>query len=39
MFITLKTLFTGASARAEDQIKDRFAIELIDQKSATPRPH
>ncbi len=32
MFQTLKTLFDGAQARAEDQLRDRFAIELIDQK-------
>lgn len=32
MFGTLKTLITGASARAEDQVRDRYAIELIDQK-------
>ena len=32
MFRTLKTLFDGAQARAEDQLRDRYAIELIDQK-------
>ena len=32
MFTTLKTLFVGANARAEDQIRDRFALDLIDQK-------
>lgn len=32
MFTTLKTLVIGANARAEEQVKDAFAIELIDQK-------
>ena len=32
MFATLKTLFAGAQARADDQVKDHYAIELIDQK-------
>ncbi|QFT97772.1 PspA/IM30 family protein [Roseovarius sp. THAF8] len=32
MFTTLKTLIAGANARAEEQVKDAFAIELIDQK-------
>ena len=32
MFATLRTLFDGASARAEDRVKDTFAVELIDQK-------
>lgn len=32
MFGTLKTLFVGASARAEDALRDTYAIELIDQK-------
>jgi len=32
MFSTLKTLFTGASARAEEQLRDTYSIELIDQK-------
>lgn len=32
MFRTLKTLMDGAQARADDQLRDRFAIELIDQK-------
>ena len=32
MFRTLKALFDGAQARAEDQLRDRYAIELIDQK-------
>lgn len=32
MFGTLKTLFTGANARAEEQLRDTFSIELIDQK-------
>ncbi|MCT4557887.1 MAG: PspA/IM30 family protein [Pelagimonas sp.] len=32
MFATLKTLVTGANARAEEQIRDHFCIELIDQK-------
>jgi len=32
MFGTLKTLMTGASARAEEQVRTRYSIELIDQK-------
>ena len=32
MFATLKTLFAGAQARADEQITDHFALELIDQK-------
>ena len=32
MFKTLTTLITGANARAEDRVRDTFAIELIDQK-------
>jgi phage shock protein A len=32
MFGTLKTLIAGGSARAEDTVRDAFAIELIDQK-------
>ena len=32
MFGTLKTLFIGASARAEDRVRDVYALELIDQK-------
>lgn len=32
MFSTLKTLITGANARAEEQLRDQFSIELIDQK-------
>jgi len=32
MFKTLETLFRGASARAEDAVTDRYAIELIDQR-------
>lgn len=32
MFGTLRTLVAGASARAEEQVRDQFAIELIDQK-------
>ncbi len=32
MFGTLKTLFIGASARAEDTMRDAYAPELIDQK-------
>jgi phage shock protein A len=32
MFGTLKTLITGANARAEEHVRDAFAIELIDQK-------
>ena len=32
MFTTLRTLFVGANARAEEHVRDVFAIELIDQK-------
>jgi phage shock protein A len=32
MFATLKTLFAGAQARADERIADHFSIELIDQK-------
>ena len=32
MLGTLRTLMTGANARAEARVKDAFAIELIDQK-------
>jgi phage shock protein A len=32
MFATMKTLFAGASARAESQLRDQYSIELIDQK-------
>ena len=32
MFRTFTTLITGANARAEDRVRDAFAIELIDQK-------
>ena len=32
MFRTLTTLFAGVNARAEDRVRDAFAIELIDQK-------
>lgn len=32
MFAVLKTLITGASARAEERVTDAFAIDLIEQK-------
>ncbi len=32
MFKTLATMINGQSARAEDRVRDAFAIELIDQK-------
>ncbi|WP_171173722.1 PspA/IM30 family protein [Ruegeria sp. HKCCD8929] len=32
MFGTLKTLIVGANARAEEQLRDTYSIELIDQK-------
>jgi len=32
MLGTFRTLFAGASARAEENLRDTFAIELIDQK-------
>ncbi len=32
MLTTLKVLFDGANARAEDRLKDTYAIELIEQR-------
>lgn len=32
MFNTIKTLILGANARAEETLRDTYAIELIDQK-------
>ncbi|WP_424939284.1 PspA/IM30 family protein [Aliiroseovarius sp. S253] len=32
MFRTLKTLFDGTNARAEEQVRETYSIELIDQK-------
>lgn len=32
MIQTFKTLFAGANARAEDRVRDVYALELIDQK-------
>jgi len=32
MFETLSTLFDGASARADDRLKDVYAVELIEQR-------
>ncbi|MBT54081.1 MAG: phage shock protein A [Mameliella sp.] len=32
MFETFRTLVAGANARAEEQVRDRYCIELIDQK-------
>ena len=32
MLATMKTLFLGANARAEEQVRDQYAIELIEQK-------
>ncbi|WP_415922182.1 PspA/IM30 family protein [Tateyamaria sp. SN6-1] len=32
MLTTFRTLFAGANARAEDRLRDVYAIELIDQK-------
>lgn len=32
MFSTLRTLITGANARAEEQLRDKYSLELIDQK-------
>lgn len=32
MFKTIETLFRGASARAEEKVTDKYAIELIEQK-------
>jgi phage shock protein A len=32
MFSTLKTLFDGANSRADDRLKDTYAVELIEQR-------
>jgi phage shock protein A len=32
MFTTLRTLFDGANARADERLRDTYAIELIDQR-------
>lgn len=32
MLGTFRTLFAGASARAEEGLRDTYAVELIDQK-------
>lgn len=32
MFSTLKTLVEGANARAEDRLKDAYAVDLIEQR-------
>ena len=32
MLATMRTLFAGASARAEENLRDQYSIELIDQK-------
>ncbi|MBD3678724.1 MAG: PspA/IM30 family protein [Rhodobacteraceae bacterium] len=32
MFGTLRTLFDGANARAEERLRDAYSVELIDQK-------
>lgn len=32
MLNTMRTLFVGANARAEEQLRDTYAIELINQK-------
>ncbi len=32
MFRTLKTLVAGSNARAEERVRDKYSIELIDQK-------
>ena len=32
MFGTLKTIITGANARAEEKVRDTYSIELIEQK-------
>jgi len=37
MFSTLKTLFDGANARADDRLKDAYAVELIEQPLAKPK--
>mgnify|MGYP000571991522 CR=1 FL=1 len=35
MFATLKVLIQGNAARAEEKVKDVYAIELIDQHIRT----
>ncbi len=32
MLSTMRTLFLGASARAEEQLRDQYSLELIEQK-------
>jgi phage shock protein A len=32
MFSTLKTLFDGANSRADDRLKDAYAVDLIEQR-------
>ena len=32
MFATLRVLFDGERARAEDRLKDTYAVELIEQR-------
>ncbi|MDJ1015059.1 MAG: PspA/IM30 family protein [Paracoccaceae bacterium] len=32
MFSTLRTLFDGANARADERLRDTYAVELIDQR-------
>lgn len=39
MIGTMRTLFLGASARAEAQLRDQYSIELIDQKIREAEAH
>ncbi len=39
MIRTFRTLFVGASARAEERVTDAFALELIDQKIRETEMH
>lgn len=32
MFAVIRTLFEGAGARAEEQLRDRYAVDLLEQK-------
>ena len=39
MFGTIKTLFNGSAARADETVRDIFAIEIIDQKVRETEAH
>ena len=37
MLHTMRTLFLGASARADEQLRDQYSIELIEQNRVRRR--